>query len=94
MASAALCKLSYYFGGDDITHMEKVINLSHKRGHFRLQVQKSIIHLIQLSFLVVLQQTFCFLNLEFKALQEKKKKKQKRRKERKDGKEQIRGAVK
>lgn len=36
VASAALCKLSYYFGSDDTTHKEKVINPSHKLGHFSL----------------------------------------------------------
>lgn len=30
MTSATLCKLSYYFGSDDITHKEKEINPSHK----------------------------------------------------------------
>lgn len=36
VVSAALCKLSYYFGSHDITHKEKVINPSHKLGHFIL----------------------------------------------------------
>lgn len=31
-ASVVPCKRSYYFGSDDITHTEKVINPSYKLG--------------------------------------------------------------